>query len=45
MCKWNAFTIDSTRGLCKYEASPRENIFHLPGSRVEEHEQRLPRRH
>src|SRR6478672_8526381 len=34
MCKWNAFTIDSTRGLCKYEASPRENIFHLPGSRL-----------
>ena len=28
MCKWNAFTIDRKRGVCKDGASHRENIFH-----------------
>jgi hypothetical protein len=28
MCKWNAFTIDSTGALCKYELSDKGK--HLP---------------
>jgi signal transduction histidine kinase len=35
MCKWNALAIDRLKGLCKDEASHRENIFHILGSRME----------